>query len=239
MNRIIEKGICPNCGKPLKVGVNRWGREVPIECGCVQHNQQALKSFLSSIGDRYRDKTLDNYVEDTVTKADSEHVALIRMMEKDFPRFLESGTGALVLGSYGCGKTHLEVGLAKKLIMKGYSVKMFDACSLYDAYIVAGSWKVGHSPMDVINDACNADLLILDDVGVNTIDTDKDRFANFIYALINTRYNQQKPVLISTNLRKADLQNALTMRVYDRIIGMTYCVTNKRKSMRPQERKLV
>ena len=115
---------------------------------------------------------------------------------------------------------------------------MFEATALYNQYMSAYSWKMTYSPTDVIKDACDADLLILDDLGTNTLASDKDNLVKFLYELFNHRYNQKKPILISTNLNKQDLMTAVTLRVYDRIAAMTYCVVNKCPSKRPQENML-
>ena len=188
-------------------------------------------------GERFRNKTFRNYHADKDGK-DKAHLQLIHAMYEQFDKFLKSGMGGLVLGSYGCGKTHLEVALGRALIRKGYSVRMYGASELYDKYMAAFSWKLAYSPQDVIEEACHADLLILDDVGINTLDTDRDNFAKFFYGLINYRYKQKKPLLMSTNLQKSELVSALTPRVYDRILGMTYCVVNKSSSKRQKENKL-
>jgi len=241
-------GNCPMCGNPLKSAILPNGKAIPMSCECERKERRAIedkrasverkldiktaeKQFLETAGERYKDKTLENYVLDKNGK-DKDHYRLIKAMANNFEKFAEKGTGGLVFGGYGCGKTHLEVGLGRKLIQKGYSVKLFDTSALYTKYMSAYSWRLAYSPTDVIEDACDADLLILDDMGVNTVSSDKDNFVKFIYGLINYRYNQKKPVLISTNLKQKELMEAVTPRVFDRIKAMTYPVTNYRSSMR-------
>lgn len=246
-----DAGVCPRCGKTLREAIRPNNKTILMACDCeleqrrdMEHKREsaekklvlknAEEQFLKSVGPRYADKTLQNYKPDP-KGADKMHLQLIESMAKDFMPFIEKGVGGLVLGGYGCGKTHLEVGLGRELIRQGYSVKFWGASRLYMDYMEAFSWKLKQSPADVIEQACDCDLLILDDLGINTLSTDKDNFAKFIYILINHRYNQKKPILISTNLREDELVAAVTMRVYDRIKAMTFCVTNKRSSMRGTE----
>lgn len=247
-------GKCPLCGKDLMVYVMSNGKEYPLPCECQIQKQKAdekrikeveqevtiesnVQNFLKMVGERYKNKTLKNYRKDAEGR-DLAHWKLINGMADNFPKFQKHGMGGLVLGSYGCGKTHLEVALGRVLIQKGYRIKMFDAVKLYNKYMSAYSWKLDYSPQDVIEDACDSDLLILDDVGVNNVHTDRDKFAEFFYSLINYRYVQKKPILVSSNLTKADLKAALSPRAVDRLVAMTYIVENKCPSRRPIENRL-
>ena len=244
-------GTCPRCGKQLREAILPNGKAILLACECETQQRReeenkrkdaeekldrkiAEEQFLKSVGPRYRDKSFQNYRADAAG-LDKKHVELIMSMAENFPMFLQDGTGGLVMGSYGCGKTHLEVALGRELIRNGYRVKFFQASKLYTDYVEAFSWKERRSPTAVIEDACDADLIILDDVGINTLDSDKDNFVKFIYALINHCYNQKKPILISTNLKEEELIAAVTMRVYDRIKEMTFRAVNERTSMREKE----
>lgn len=246
-----EAGKCPRCGRPLKKAVLPNKHTILMACKCELEERRndeesrknfeeslnrnnAKKEFLQTVGLRYRDKTLANYKRDPKDR-DKKHLLLIHAMAKKFDSFLKEGVGGLVAGSYGCGKTHLEVALGLELIEKGYSVRMYDSSALYMEYMAAFSWNQKIQPLDVIRKACDSDLLILDDLGVNTVDSDKDNFVKFIYALINYRYNQKKPILISTNLKREELAAAVTMRVADRISAMTYYVVNGCPSKRGKE----
>lgn len=251
MSVLAEAGVCSHCGNVIKAIMLPSGKKVPLACVCQRKKRQqqeqirkaqetaaaarrAEREFLEQAGERYRDKTFENFRRDK-EKKDENHWRLMRGMATRFEDFLQTGKGALILGSYGCGKTHLEVALGRELIKQGYSVKMYGASSLYDRYMSAFSWRLDYSPEDVIKEACDCDLLILDDVGVNTLATDKDNFAKFAYSLINHRYNQKKPVLMSSNLSAKDLKDALSLRVYDRILAMAFLVVNKCPSRRSVE----
>lgn len=248
----INNGICPICGKKLRAMILPSGEKMPMSCECERANRRQLEyqreelskkhdirvaeaHFLETIGARYKNKTLLNYQKDK-EKRDDKHYHLIMSMATRFEDFLKKGLGGLVFGNYGCGKTHLEVGLGRALIQKGYTVNMYEAASLYTKYMAAFSWRHTENPEDIIKRACNADLIIIDDIGTSTLNSDKDNFVKFIYQLINYRYNQKKPVLISTNLKVSEFKEAVTLRVFDRIIAMTYCVVNKCPSRRPYEK---
>lgn len=246
-----KNGICPRCGRPLMAYVLPSGERIFINCACKheekrreesareaegeeQEREDAVNRFLSMVGERYRNKTLANYVPDPKMR-DVKHYSFIINMAKNFDEFLTTGQGGMIFGSYGCGKTHLEVALGVALSKQGYAVKLFETSSLYSRYMSAFSWKEKETPNGVIEDACNADLIILDDVGVDTLSSDKSNFEKFIFSLVNYRYNQMKPILLSTNLSPSELKALVTLRVYDRLRSMAREIMNFCPSKRPAE----
>ena len=66
------------------------------------------------------------------------------------------------------------------------------------------------------NEILDCDLLIIDDLG-SEFSTQFTVAA--IYNIVNTRINRSKPVIISTNLTKNELETKYTQRVTSRIIG--------------------
>ena len=80
----------------------------------------------------------------------------------------------------------------------------------------------------------NASLLILDDLGAeNNTEWSKEK----IYEIIDSRYRQSKPMIITTNLTKDQLRDKLTSgdgvtRTYDRLIEMCTPIEVKGPSKR-------
>jgi len=63
-------------------------------------------------------------------------------------------------------------------------------------------------------------MLVLDDLGA---ERDTSYSAELMYTVINTRYNAQKPTIVTTNLDLAEMQSEEDMwraRIYDRVIEM-------------------
>lgn len=242
-----HKGICAECGRPL-IAVSICGNEKILPCRCrMQARGDALRSreaeaaaktrarelrkFSSSVGERFRDKSFKDFRRSEQNMA---HWNAIARLVKDFPAFLKNGRGLLVLGACGCGKTHMEVAAGKYLISHGFSVHFFKADSMFNAYRKSFAFDADVSPYEFIENACKCDLLILDDAGVHTADKDKG-FEEFLYALIDFRYSQKKPLLASSNITEAQLDRAFSVRVADRLKAMTSIVVNKSCSMRKQE----
>lgn len=244
----VNEGVCPKCGRVLMFYVAPDGTRTQMMCKCEREERQQqslrreataktleskrkLQLFMECVGERYKDKSFSNY---NPAGKNKEHYLLIMDMAKHFDKYMEKGTGALLYGHYGCGKTHLEIALGRLLAEQDHSVKMFGTSALYSRYMSAYSWRERETPNSVIEDACDCDLLILDDFGVDIIDTDKSNFERFCYALINYRYNQKKPVVISTNLKPEELKQLVTMRVYDRLRAMVKPAINHSLSGREE-----
>ena len=88
--------------------------------------------------------------------------------------------------------------------------------------------------IEVINSLKNASLLILDDLGAeNSTDWAREK----IYEIIDSRYRDKKPIIITTNLKLEQLMEKMAggdrvYRTYDRIIEMCTPVEVKGKVRR-------
>ncbi len=120
----------------------------------------------------------------------------------------------IFMGSTGLGKTHLAGAIAKIVIENGYDV-LYESAPNIISEIEAK--KFGRDTNANGEDRyCGCDLLIIDDLGTET-DT---RFSStLVYNIINTRMNNGRPTIISTNLDMEDIQNRYDARIASRIIG--------------------
>ena len=106
--------------------------------------------------------------------------------------------GLLFYGPHGVGKTHLAIGILKDAIRtkgaRGYFFETRDLLRLVrDTY----SAKVEERELDVLKPVLEADLLILDDLGAEKT---SEWVQETLGLVINTRYNAQRPTVVTTNL---------------------------------------
>lgn len=119
-------------------------------------------------------------------------------------------------GATGLGKTHLSLAIAGEVIGRGYHV-VYD--SVPNLLTKAENEKFGRESIDgepTERMMASCDLLILDDLGA---EFSTSYTVSVLYNLINTRLLQGGPVIISTNLTPAELEQKYTSRVTSRIIG--------------------
>ncbi len=206
--RCCDKGYIAgercDCLKELldKYTVNELNRECKIK----------LKSF-AEFDIRYYPETIT-----TKSGATVEARALMEEQLKyciDYAkRFSVDSPSVFMIGGTGLGKTFLSSCIAKEIISKGYSVA-FDSIQNYLREIEKEHF--GKSNDDTLETLLKADLLILDDLGSEFTTSFN---SSVIYNIINSRTNQGKPTIISTNLSLDELDKRYDDRIISRLTGM-------------------
>jgi DNA replication protein DnaC len=122
--------------------------------------------------------------------------------------------GILLGGARGVGKTTLAVATLKELIEKGFIVYFGNIVDIknriYKSYDTNTTEEVIERMLDV-------DLLVIDDLGK---ETETDNVNELIYKLINTLWNEERGVFITTNLDKAAFIERYDPSVYSRLCDM-------------------
>ena len=127
-----------------------------------------------------------------------------------------AGKNLLFSGSTGLGKTYLSNAIVAEVLNKGYTVLYQTAPVMLDTLIS----KMFKNDLSFSENLLNVDLLIIDDLGTETMNSMK--FTE-LYKIINTRLlNQNGKVtktVISTNLDLQGLYNTYDERLVSRFIG--------------------
>ena len=124
----------------------------------------------------------------------------------------------LFTGNTGLGKTFLSSCIANELIKSGKTVLYQTAPIMLDTIIDYRFGKQNKS-FDIYSNILNADLLIIDDLGTETINNMK--FTE-LFNIINTRLLNQNKItktIISTNLSLQNLFSNYDERIVSRIVG--------------------
>lgn len=131
-----------------------------------------------------------------------------------FDEALASGRSAVFLGGTGCGKTHLAIGLLRHVIEKGgraYYTTVLDMLVRIKSSYRRGAGETERQAMDFF---AGQDFLVIDEVG-KQLDTEHEQ-AHF-FAILNQRYNDQRPTLLVTNLPKLKFLDFVGAAVADRL----------------------
>lgn len=135
-----------------------------------------------------------------------------RIYAEQFREHLKTGGGLLFYGPVGTGKSHTAACIANAVIDQGYTARMTDFPTVRNELFAAGDKQ------RYVNDLCQIpDLLVLDDLGV---ESKSDWMQETVFNVINTRLQTGKPMIITTNLTKAELARPAEIgykRIYDRI----------------------
>lgn len=206
--------------------VKQWSA-VPMRCGCAQaaakwEAQEAEERRLaeeerrqreetarkerverqlaqSGMKPRFLSRTFENFQRDTAGRTKAYRAA--KEYADNFAAHRANGDGLYIEGTFGTGKTHLAAAIAIQLMEQGHSVIFRTADDLLRE-IKATFDDSGREEQKVMDRLKKCDLLVIDDIGKEQA---TDWSTAQLYAIINDRYESQKPLVITTNFNENDL----------------------------------
>ena len=108
------------------------------------------------------------------------------------------GTGLLLIGTIGTGKTHLAVGIVKELIRRrGISCLFYDYRELLKEIQNSYNATVQTTELDVLRPVFEADVLVLDELGAVK---PSEWVWDMVSLILNSRYNDSRATIITSNL---------------------------------------
>lgn len=120
--------------------------------------------------------------------------------------------GLLMSGTVGSGKTFLAAATGKVLLKKGYDVICLTAKEFEDTIKNFSNPSLEDKKIDILN----TDLLILDDLG---IETQSEYVNNELLKLFDYRITYNKKMIITTNLTLNEIRDKYKSRIYSRIVS--------------------
>ena len=151
--------------------------------------------------------------------------------------FIAHGENVLIFGPPGVGKSHLAIGLGRKIVEQGHTVRFTTATALLASL---GKAETEGGLSDKLIEFCKPRLLIIDELGYLPFER---RAAHLFFQLVNRRY-EKGSLLVTTNQRVSEwgivfgdevLATAILDRLLDHshtllITGESYRLREKRKS---------
>lgn len=157
------------------------------------------------------------------------HSLVLDNVKKAFADFAKGDCVFLcLLGSFGVGKTKLACSFAfeaveritQKYSICGYederitSIRYALVSEICEEYDRARSFSSAESQTEVIEKYCNADIVILDEIGrTKFFDTEKE----IIYRVVNTREREKKTTILVSNLNFGEFGAYVGGAVVDRL----------------------
>lgn len=210
---------CPQCHglgylrDDAPVGHPNFGRLTP--CACQLENMQRQKAFQmrqKSNTDALAGKTFDNFQPDGIG-LDEISRRTVRAAYELAKAFAEHPQNWLCLvGTYGCGKTHLAAAIANHCLARGKPVLFLNTPDLLDYLRETFSPDAEASYNERFEEIRATPILILDDLGT---ESPTNWAIEKLYQVLNYRYNAKLPTVITTNRDMASIDQRIASRLSD------------------------
>lgn len=164
-----------------------------IPCSTIAAERKKIETqkinTCSALPERYKAASFENFI---TLKCDN----MVRTAKSTAMECAQEGYSLVLLGPPGTGKTHLAAAMAADYIKRGKSAIFMPVISFLDT-IKDG---FGNQKAVKIEEAArNADFVAIDDLGAQK---DTDWTTERLFEIIDYRYREKKPLVITTNAAK-------------------------------------
>jgi DNA replication protein DnaC len=157
----------------------------------------------SKLGERFKSRTFENF---TQNKNNERAYNAAKKYSENFKQYKSEGAGIIFSGTYGTGKTHLAAAISIELINQGIPVVFGTLINLLGK--IRQTYHNDEDEWEVLNIYTSADLLVIDDLGK---EKPSEWVLEKLYSIVNDRYENNKPIIITTNYDHETLVKRLTV----------------------------
>lgn len=210
---------CPICGgigylrRDLPIDHPDFGKIIPCSCRSEEITQTARRRlFRMSSLEALKELTFANFEKRGRVGLGATQANSLENAYNQAKNFAEQREGwLLMIGRYGCGKTHLAAAIANEAIESGTATLFLTVPDLLDwlRYAYSGGDMSFEERFEEIREI---PLLILDDFGTqNATAWAQEK----IFQILNFRYINQLPTVVTSNLMINDFEGRIRSRLQD------------------------
>jgi DNA replication protein DnaC len=211
--------LCPICGgagflrRDVPVGDPDFGKLLKCDCQLREDETKRLDKLRSISNMKLMERfTFEAFVPEGIGLTDDRRKNL-RFAHQTALEFAQSPHGWLVLlGGYGCGKTHLAAAIANHQIEQGQPALFVVVPDLLDHLRSTYSPTSNTTYDQRFEDIRTASLLILDDLGSHSA---TPWAQEKLFQLFNYRYNAQLPTVVTSNHELEEIDIRIRSRIID------------------------
>jgi DNA replication protein DnaC len=205
-------GICDGSGFVVDEQSN-----TASDCECRSGRIAKLRTagMEGRVPKRYRGVSFDRPPVPEIARVAPDVVQSVRRYVQDVGANLDAGRGLWLMGDVGTGKTTLAMIVSKAALDAGRSVAIYSLPRLLN--LIRGAIETEAGMVGFLERLAAVDLLHIDDLGVeNTTEWVLEQ----LYSIVNTRYEDERAMVVTTNLRYEDLIEQLGERTVSRLVAI-------------------
>jgi DNA replication protein DnaC len=219
---------CPDCVEAQLAAERKAQAEAE-----AKRRQDRITGLISeaNIPARFIGRTFENYR--TSTPSQVQALAVVKEYADNFPKHYKAGTGLVLSGLPGTGKSHL-AGAVLQHIMPDH-VGLYVTCMAM-IRAIRSTWRKDSEKgeREMLEMFTDVPLLVLDEIGVQ-YGTDGEQ--TIIFDVLDRRYRDMKPTILLTNQAKQGFKDFIGERSFDRLVETSRWVPFDWDSYRATARK--
>ena len=234
---ISTESKCPICkGFGWEMYDDENGVAHARDCSCGLRTRQAMYSKLSfaNIPETFKGNRLSDFRRDIYRSEESRKIIEVDCKAVDWwlgqiDRMKAEGRGLYLYSNCkGSGKTMMATAIANELIYEhGMNVKFATSVQIINEIKASWDKEEGVSEHQLLDDLAKAEVLIIDDFGIETV---RDWIVEKIYQIINQRYINRKITIFTSNYSVDEL--TYDDRITNRIKEKSYMLAFPNESIR-------
>ncbi len=204
-------GLCDGSGFVIDEATN-----TASDCRCRPARIAKLRAgrLEARIPSRYREISFEQLT-GTDLVAFPEQIRVARRFAANIEQNLDRGHGMWIMGDIGTGKTMLAMLISKAALDAGRTVAIYSLPRLLN--LIREAIEHVDGVVGFLDRLAGVDLLHLDDVGA---ENRTDWALEQLYSIVNTRYEEQRSIVVTTNLQPDELSEQIGARTVSRLIEM-------------------
>lgn len=220
--------ICNGSGWESCIGEN--GYEFVKECTCGLRKKYRMEKKLrfANLPEAFKDMRLSNFRKDIYRSSESAKIIDADCKAVDwwldqFERMKSEGMGLYFYSTCkGSGKTRMATSIANELIYeRNMNVKFATSVQIINEIKASWNKEEGVSEHQLLDDLSSAEVLIIDDFGIETV---RDWIAEKIYQIINQRYINKLITIFTSNhsIDELSYDDRITNRIREKCYMLAF-----------------
>jgi DNA replication protein DnaC len=212
---------CPDCKNTGWLPAEQAGPDTvhpPQKCHClVQEEFDDLFRAAGLVGP-LKEQTFEKFDVTVYPTVDRDYMAKLMRYTRQFAQAVAAGEpveSLLLMGDVGRGKTFLSSAIANVVVGARKTVVYLTFSEFLDL-VRMHKFDDDQQYQEGSQRLMEADLLVLDDLGAEKV---TEFVAQELFTIINHRMNRQAPMVVSTNLSPAELEDTYGSRIASRLLN--------------------